>query len=93
MSDSRVDLAPTDQPIAEPAAKAAEEEARTLFFTPRRLGATAPHNCSIWSVDYRDDGDTECDGSASPPDTRRLEDESFTEELRTLMDAGLQVRI
>jgi hypothetical protein len=70
-----------------------EEDAGSLFFTPRRLGATAPHDCSIWSVDYRDGGDLSFEGQTSGEDTRRLDDESLTEQLQTLMVAGLQVKL
>jgi hypothetical protein len=90
MSETDVDLTP--EQLAERSPEREEQEARTPFFTPRRLGATAPHDCSIWSVDYRDVGDS---ATGAPPadDTRRLEDESLTEQLQTLMDAGLQVQI
>lgn len=90
MSENDVDQTP--QPIAEPQPEQVEESS-TLFFTPRRLGATAPHDCSIWSVDYRDVGGPVPSESTAPENTRRLGDESLTEQLKTLMDAGLQVQI
>jgi hypothetical protein len=73
--------------------KVPEQDAGTLFFSPRRLGATAPHDCSIWSVDYRDGGDPSGERQTSGGDTRSLGDESLTAQLETLMVAGLQVKI
>jgi hypothetical protein len=91
MSDQHTNSAapPDDEAVV----SAFEEEAGSLFFTPRRLGATAPHDCSIWSVDYRDGGDSFSEGQMSGDDTRRLDDESLTEQLQTLMVAGLQVKL
>jgi hypothetical protein len=70
-----------------------EQDAGALFFTPRRLGATAPHDCSIWSVDYRDGGDPHYEDQTPGEDTRSLGDESLTAQLETLMVAGLQVKL
>jgi hypothetical protein len=69
-----------------------EEEARSPYFAPRRLGATAPHDCFIWSVDHRDVGDLQAAG-IGPSNIRRLEDETFTDQLQILMEAGLRVRV
>jgi hypothetical protein len=69
-----------------------DEEARSPYFAPRRLGATAPHDCSIWSVDHRDVGDPQTGGRV-PADIRRLEDETLTDQLQMLMEAGLRVRV
>jgi hypothetical protein len=56
-------------------------------FDARQLGATAPHDCSIWSADYRDKGDGE-----SPEDVRRLTDPGVPDQLDLLLQAGLCVR-
>jgi hypothetical protein len=91
MSDQHTNS--TAPPNDEAVVSVFEEDAGSLFFTPRRLGATAPHDCSIWSVDYRDGGDPSSEGQMSGEDTRRLDDESLTEQLETLMVAGLQVKL
>jgi hypothetical protein len=91
MSDQHTNS--TAPPDDEAAVSVFEEDAGSLFFTPRLLGATAPHDCSIWSVDYRDGGDPSPEGQMTEEDTRRLDDESLTEQLQTLMVAGLQVKL
>lgn len=88
MSEQNPYSGATDQPAA-----AAEMQARSPYFTPRRLGATAPHDCSIWSVDYREESDPTPSGMPGPQGLRRLEDENLTEQLEILMNAGLRVRV
>ena len=58
------------------------------YFAPRSLGATAPHDCTIWAVDLREPDDTE-QGSA----VRRLDDPSLESTLDDLLQAGLKVRL
>lgn len=54
------------------------------YFMPRGLGATAPHDCATWDVDYR----ASCDDGDEPLDRRRLDDEDITEQIERLLDAG-----
>jgi hypothetical protein len=90
MNENNVDLIPEEPVEAQPVV---EEEARSPYFAPRRLGATAPHDCSIWSVDYRDVGDTPANPTRTLTDVRLLEDETLTDQLQILMDAGMRVRV
>lgn len=77
---------------AKQAVTATGEEARSPYFTPRRLGATAPHDCSIWSVDYRETSDSPAAGTL-PDRIRRIEDPNLASQLKILMNAGMGVRV
>jgi hypothetical protein len=66
---------------------------RSPYFSPRRLGATAPHDCTIWSVDYREQRQPDSEPTVQQTGIRRLEDENLTSQLQLLMNAGLRVRI
>jgi hypothetical protein len=85
MSDDKSQSGTTQEPVT--------MQPRSPYFSPRRLGATAPHDCTIWSVDYREQRETSSGSAAARPDIRRLEDENLTSQLRLLMNAGLRVRI
>jgi hypothetical protein len=69
-----------------------ETGARTPYFMPRRLGATAPHDCSNWSLDYRD-GQEQPTQTGNDQPIRRLEDESLVPQLNLLLDAGRRVAL
>jgi hypothetical protein len=67
------------------------ETARYPYFAPRRLGATAPHDCSIWRVDYRDTRDARSSRGFDSAELRTLEDPETLAELKQLLEAGLSV--
>jgi hypothetical protein len=75
-----------------PSAADDDTGARTPYFMPRRLGATAPHDCSNWSLDYRDDHEQANVADNDQP-IRRLEDESLVPQLNLLLDAGRRVAL
>jgi hypothetical protein len=87
MSDESQDQEQREQPPA------GQDSARSPYFTPRRLGATAPHDCKIWRLDFREGkpGSAAARVEAGEP-IRRLEDEGLLDELELLLDAGLRVR-
>jgi hypothetical protein len=67
------------------------ETARYPYFAPRRLGATAPHDCRIWRVDYRDTPSARSAPEFDPAELRTLDDPSTLSGLKHLLDAGLSV--
>jgi hypothetical protein len=67
-----------------------EDIAVLPYFSPRRIGATAPHHREIWVVDYRETGDPETDAQFDPP-LRTIHDPGFPEQLQQLLDAGLRI--
>lgn len=84
--------------IGEAMERALEEQARnsldvatTSYFAPHRLGATAPHDCSIWRVDFRDSGELRQASDGSRSDLRQLDDSDMPAQLGHLLEAGLRV--
>lgn len=59
-------------------------------FAPRRLGATAPHDCRIYAPDYRDD-DPELAEEQPDVAKRQLGTEESIEAISMLHLAGLSV--
>jgi hypothetical protein len=87
------DVVPEPERDEQPPA-AGEQSARSPYFTPRRLGATAPHDCEIWRLDFREGMPADSAAARAEADEpiRRLEDEGLLDELGLLLDAGLRVR-
>lgn len=77
------------------AVTAKEEGPRSPYFSPRRLGATAPHDCRLWSLDLRDGriGEGDDDTVLGNEPVRRLEDPDLLDQLELLLDAGLRVSL
>lgn len=63
------------------------------YFAPRRLGATAPHSCMSWAVDYRaNDDDAASKGEGAGADAvRHIGDDGLVEQINRLLNAGLRV--
>ncbi len=70
----------------------AYDEAQNPFFSPRRLGATAPACPEAFAVDYRDTGEPLEVAPGEPP-LRTIEDATLTDQLGILMMASLQVKL
>jgi hypothetical protein len=66
------------------------ETARYPHFAPRRLGETAPHDCRIWRVDYRDPSGGQDGEVEKPPGVRSLDDPETLDQLKVLLEAGLR---
>jgi hypothetical protein len=62
---------------------------RSPYFEPRRLGATAPGDCRVWSLDTQDGGPEATPDPGQP--LRRLEDPDLLPQLTLLLNAGLRV--
>jgi hypothetical protein len=85
---------PADEKHGQQVASTGDEDtgARTPYFMPRRLGATAPHDCSNWSLDYRDGQEQPNPADPEQP-IRTLEDENLVPQLNLLLDAGRRVAL
>ena len=72
------------------------ETPRSPYFVPRRLGATAPHDCMLWTVDYRETGSASQEppsGTAEGESLRTFEDADLPDRLGSIIDAGLTVPV
>ena len=62
--------------------------AQVPYFSARRLGATAAHDCSHWRVDFRAGRD-----AREPSDLRRIDDNDIVDQLNLLNAAGLRAKL
>jgi hypothetical protein len=67
------------------------DSATYQYFAPRRLGATAPHSCTIWDVDYRAPSDASAKHDDRPSEMRHIGDAGLTTQIDRLLKAGLRV--
>lgn len=73
------------------------EVARIPYFAPRRLGATASHDSSLWRVDFRKDkAEAGLEGGSPGSKTgrvRKLGDENLQSQIELLLKAARRARL